>query len=52
MSAPSNTIRPDVGCSSPDSVRSVVVFPAPLPPISVTTLPASTVNEIPLTASI
>ncbi|GAA0610744.1 hypothetical protein GCM10010394_45790 [Streptomyces crystallinus] len=49
---PSKVMRPPEGLSSPDSVRRVVVLPAPLVPMSVTTWPASTVKEIPLTASI
>ncbi len=47
---PLNRIVPLFGGSRPLSVRSVVVLPAPFEPISVTTCPASTVNEMPLTA--
>ncbi len=49
---PSKLIFPVAGLSSPERVRRVVVFPAPLVPMRVTTSPASTVNEMPLTASI
>ena len=41
MSSPSNEMRPLFGVSSPVIARSVVDFPAPLAPISVTTSPAS-----------
>jgi hypothetical protein len=40
------------GPQKPEMVRSVVVLPAPLVPISVTTWPSSTEKLIPLTASI
>ena len=43
---------PALRLSSPEMVRSVVVLPAPLVPISVTTWPSSTVKVMPLTASI
>lgn len=49
---PLNLICPPTGLSSPERVRRVVVLPAPLVPMSVTTSPASTLNEMPLTASI
>ncbi len=49
---PSKRICPPTGLSSPDRVRRVVVLPAPLVPMRVTTWPASTLNEMPLTASI
>jgi hypothetical protein len=49
---PLNLIWPPMGLRRPERVRSVVVFPAPLVPMRVTTCPASTVKEIPLTASI
>ena len=42
----------DSGRSSPEIVRSVVVLPAPLVPIRVTTWPSSTLKVMPLTASI
>ena len=45
-------ISPPLGRSSPEMVRSVVVFPAPLVPMSVTTWPCSTEKVMPLTASI
>ena len=41
-----------LGGESPEIERSVVDLPAPLEPISVTTSPSSTLNEIPLSASI
>ena len=44
-------IRPAVGASRPEIVRSVVDFPAPLPPISVTIVPAATRSETPWSAS-
>ena len=49
---PSKVMRPPAGLSSPDRVRRVVVLPAPLVPMRVTTWPASTLKEMPLTASI
>ncbi len=52
MSWPSNSTRPADVLRMPDSIRSVVDLPAPLAPISVTTSPSSTWNEIPLSASI
>ena len=39
MSLPSNVTRPLFGASNPVMARSVVDFPAPLAPISVTTSP-------------
>ena len=39
---PRNTIVPRVGRFRPEIVFSVVVFPAPLPPMSVTISPSST----------
>ena len=45
-------IEPVSGAVILTIMRIVVVLPAPLVPISVTTSPASTVNEMPLTASI
>ena len=47
---PSKEIEPALGGISPESVRRVVVLPAPLVPISVTTWPASTLKQMPLTA--
>jgi hypothetical protein len=52
ITSPSKVIFPASGLSSPERVRRVVVLPAPLVPIRVTTWPASTVKEMPLTASI
>ena len=49
---PSKLTRPPIGLSRPETVRRVVVLPAPLVPMRVTTWPASTVKEMPLTASI
>ena len=39
------------GLSSPEMVRRMVVLPAPLLPMSVTRLPASTENDTPFTAA-
>ena len=50
--SPWNRISPDVGRSSPEIVRSVVVLPAPLVPISDTTCPCSTLKLIFFTATI
>ena len=47
MRSPSNQISPAVGHSSPDTVRNTVVLPAPLLPMRVTRLPASTENGPP-----
>ena len=52
IGSPANEIWPPIGGSSPDTVRNVVVLPAPLVPMRVTTAPAGTENEMPLTASI
>src|SRR5262249_54721423 len=52
MRCPSSVICPARGTSSPMMVRSVVVLPAPLLPINVTTSPRSTVNEMPRRARI
>jgi len=52
MRLPWKVIVPPVGRSSPEMVRSVVVLPAPLVPISETTWPSSTVKLMPLTALI
>ena len=48
----SGLLRPAAGRSSPEMVRSVVVLPAPLVPIRVTTSPSCTSKEMPLTALI
>ena len=40
MSVPANVTVPRVGCISPEMVRSVVVLPAPLAPMSATISPA------------
>ena len=45
-------MAPSAGRFSPEMAFSVVDFPAPFPPISVTSSPSFTVREIPLTASI
>ena len=42
---------PDVGCSSPAIMRSVVVLPQPLGPRMVVRLPLGTVKLMPLTAN-
>ena len=42
---------PLVGRSTPSSIDSVVVFPAPLPPSSAVVVPRRTANEMPRTAS-
>ena len=47
MSRPSKTIRPVAALTSPEMVRSVVVFPAPLDPIRATISPLSTERLIP-----
>ena len=52
MSLPWKVIEPAAGRSSPEMVRRVVVLPAPLVPIRVTTSPSSTSKEMPLTALI
>ena len=51
MSQLSTEIEPAVGVSTPSSIDSVVVLPAPLPPSSAVVVPARTTKEIPLTAS-
>ena len=51
-SLPWKVIDPAAGRSSPEIVRRVVVLPAPLVPIRVTTSPSSTVKLMPLTALI
>ena len=52
MSSPANVIFPALAGVRPEIERRVVVFPAPLEPISVTTWPASTASETPFSASI
>jgi hypothetical protein len=52
ISFPWKLMLPLLGRSNPEMVRSVVVLPAPLVPMSVTTWPSSTEKLIPLTASI
>jgi hypothetical protein len=42
---------PEVGRTSPEIVLSVVVLPAPLPPINATISPISTLNEMPFNTS-
>ena len=51
MSLPSNTMRPELSGTTPEIVLSVVVLPAPLAPIRVTTSPCATVHDTPLSAS-
>src|SRR5438105_3593190 len=46
------TTRPDVGCSKPAIIRSVVVFPHPLGPSSVRNSPSATSSEIASTATV
>jgi hypothetical protein len=46
----SSVIDPDVGRNSPETVRSVVVFPAPLEPMTHTTCPCETLSDTPLNA--
>src|SRR6478735_10795753 len=52
MSLPSNQIEPVVSGRIPEIARMVVVLPAPLAPIRVTSSPSSTDNEMPCSASI
>ena len=52
ISCPANTTFPWLAGVRPDIERRVVVFPAPLEPISVTTSPSPTVSEMPFSASI
>jgi len=52
MSSPRNLMVPLLGLSSPEMVRSVVVFPAPLPPMSVTMEPRPTRSDMPRSAEI
>jgi hypothetical protein len=51
MFSPWKRMSPVRGGVSPEIDRSVVDLPAPLEPISVTHSPASTVSEMPLSAS-
>src|SRR2546429_8281815 len=44
---PSNTMRPRVGASRPDTARSVDVLPAPLAPITQTSSPGYTTRSRP-----
>src|SRR4051794_1155877 len=50
MSFPSYRIAPCDGRSSPEIVRSVVVFPAPFEPIRATSSPVFTASEMPCSA--
>src|SRR5438552_9464831 len=50
--SPSSRISPARGARRPETVFSVVVFPAPLLPRRATISPAATLREIPLTALI
>src|SRR2546430_330535 len=52
MRRPRNETLPSVGRVSPEIVRKIVVFPAPLAPIKVTISPAATSMDTPRTASI
>ena len=45
MRAPSNQISPALARTRPETVRSVVLLPAPLAPIRVTMSPSSTSIE-------
>jgi hypothetical protein len=47
MRLPPSVISPAVGAIIPETARIVVVLPAPLEPISVTTLPLGTSIEMP-----
>jgi hypothetical protein len=51
MSQPSTVMAPAVGVSTPSSIDSVVVLPAPLPPSSAVVVPARTENDTSRTAS-
>ncbi len=51
MCSPFQVMVPEVGRTSPEIVLSVVVLPAPLPPISATISPISTLNEMPFNTS-
>ena len=52
MSSPAKVTFPELAGVSPEMERRVVDLPAPFEPISVTTSPASTVSEMPFSASI
>ena len=52
MSWPSKMIDPRVSGRIPEIARMVVVLPAPLAPIRVTSSPSSTDSEMPCSASI
>ena len=52
MAVPWTVAVPAVGFTSPSSIRSVVVFPAPFGPRKPTTRPSSTVNDRSSTATI
>jgi hypothetical protein len=49
-SVPSNVIAPSDGRRRPEIVRSVVVLPAPFPPISAISSPWSTRSDTPWSA--
>ena len=51
MSLPSIVIEPEVGCSKPAIMRSVVVLPQPLGPRNDTNSPLSTSRSKPSTAT-
>ena len=51
MSAPRKFTVPDFARRRPEMVRSVVVLPAPLPPINVTIAPSGMVKEMPRSAA-
>ncbi len=51
MSLPSKTTFPVLTLRSPETVFSVVLFPAPLAPINVATVPSCTEKEISRMAS-
>jgi hypothetical protein len=50
MDRPWNSIAPDVGRTSPEMARSVVLFPAPFAPMRATIFPSGTSSEIPESA--
>jgi hypothetical protein len=50
MSSPANLMLPSRGWLSPLIERSVVDFPAPFAPMSVTISPSRTSSEMPLSA--
>ena len=51
MRLPLSEMSPAVGAIMPEMARIVVVLPAPLEPISVTTLPLGTSSEMPCSTS-